>query len=438
MTNKKAISLPDEPRDIDFEDYVAAHLQSGGSYIERSIVERSDAEILELDVISTIYDAGESPIERLIEVKSGGWGFTEIFKLSGWGKYLNIDDLTLVVCKEKPNQDFYDSKSSDIGVELCHLINNAKECDEKRLLRGIYSDPIDVEHLRFSYLLERKLTKALNHKKKSHPDRESYRALEYYYFTLHSAIFFSKNILKKVDKLYSLFKENPHISKKVSNEAVGNNFSDNHNRIPVEIFEKTFYKSKYTDLTISCYIEHRARLAILKAAVDFCLYENNRVKDRIDEEVDFGFFKYSLKSLLPDSFIKSLDEIRNDDYFHRYPVFWQCFLWIFGGFILSDYKDSEYKILSLKSGIPIDCIDRAFEVYGMLFPSRGGWFIESNMNSKIKCMKMFPVPFRGVGANYRRQMYTEDNSFDSLKVTGKYTMSNLIAWNNLAVEVMLD
>jgi len=94
-------SLPPLPTDTEFEDYVAAYLQAAGFYLERSIIQREEAEILELDIISTSYAKGKAPSERLIEVKSGGWGFPEIFKVSGWGKYLQLEDLCLVVCKEK-------------------------------------------------------------------------------------------------------------------------------------------------------------------------------------------------------------------------------------------------------------------------------------------------------------------------------------------------
>jgi len=436
MAEKREVKLPEQPRDTDFEHYVAAHLQSSGNYIERSIIERSETEVLELDVISTTYNDGARPSERLLEVKSGSWGFTEIFKLSGWGKYLKIDDLALVVCKEKDSHEFYDSKSTDIGVDLCHLNNNTKDYDERRLLRGGHSDPVDVEYLRFSYLLERQLLKDLNHKKKSHPARESYKALEHYYHSLHSAIFFSRNILKKADKLYDLFKENPNITKKVGNESVGNDFSQEHDRIPGDIFNKTFYDAEYTDLTYSCYIEHRARLSILKAAVDFCLYENHGIDERVNADMELAGFTFSLKAFLPDSFLSSLEEIRNDEYFHRYPIFWQNFLWLFGGMILEDYKDQDYKLLSLKSGMPVSAIDRALSVYEILFPVSDGWFIGPTRNSNIRHMKMLPLPFLGIGANYRKAMYTEDDSFHSMNISGTYTMSDLIKWNNLAVDIM--
>ena len=54
----------------------------------------------------------------------------------------------------------------------------------------------------------------------------------------------------------------------------------------------------------------------------------------------------------------------------------------------------------------------------------------------IKVMKLFPVPFMGVGANYRRLLYTESGKFEDLELTGTHTLNNLIKWNNLTIEVL--
>jgi hypothetical protein len=112
-------------------------------------------------------------------------------------------------------------------------------------------------------------------------------------------------------------------------------------------------------------------------------------------------------------------------------------MWIFGGFILKDYEEKEYKTLSQKTGIPIDEIPNALESYQILFPRNDGWFMDLP-KSNIKLMKMFPVPFMGIGANYRRLIYTESQEFKDLKLTGMYTLDDLIKWNTLTVEVLED
>ena len=430
------ISLPKLPTDTEFEDFVSAHLQAAGYFIEKSVINREEAEVLELDIVFTGYKADEPPFEKLIEVKSGSWGFSDIFKLSGWGKYLGINDLHLVVAKTKDNQDFYKKKSTDIGIDLILHSNDASDIHQSSLLKGIAVDQVDVSNWRFSYWVERNIQKALKHKKKSIQDKKSYLYLDDYFHTLNSGIFFSKNVIRRADILYDTYKKYPHITRKVGNELEGGDFEIDNKAIPDAIFKKTFFDCEFTALTISTYIEHRARLAILKAAVDFSLFEKHGIDDRIKAEIEILDLKFPLNNFLPTTFLRGLDEIKKDKYFYLYPVFWQNFLWLFGGFILEDYREQEYKLFSMKTGIPTSEINNALNAYDKLFPVTNSWFKIGDNNSNITTMNLMPVPFMGVGANYRKRIYTEDNHYNSLSLTGTHTKNNLVKWNNLTVKVL--
>ena len=330
--------MPSLPKDKEFEEYVSAFLQASGLYVERSIINREEEEILELDIITTEYKTGAAPEETLIEVKSGGWGFSEIFKLIGWGNYLNLKDIELVVCKKKSNQQFYEDKAKDIGVQIKYHSNDTNNSDGSDIANNQLVDPIDVSQWRFSYWLERALFNKLTTKKKSLKTRKCYKAIDEYLYTINSGIFFTKNIIKRADKIYYAYKEYPHLSAKVGNELDGKDFDEEHEAIPPNIFKDTFYKSQFTDISISAYVEYRARLALLKAAVDFSLYEEHGIEERIKHEIEFLGLKLSLKNMLPGSFLTGLEEIKKHSHFEHYPVFWQHFLWLFGGFILEDYK----------------------------------------------------------------------------------------------------
>ena len=167
-------------------------------------------------------------------------------------------------------------------------------------------------------------------------------------------------------------------------------------------------------------------MAILKNAIDCKLYKSIEDKSKTDE--------WSL-ALLPHSFKNGLDIISKHKYFNKYPVFWQWFMWIFGGFILKDHEEREYEILSQKTGVPIGEIENALQSYQILFPLNDGWFMDLP-NSNIKVMKFFPIPFMGVGTRYRRLLYTENKEFEDFELTGMHTLHDLIKWNNLAVEVL--
>jgi len=432
-----SITLPDLPKGKEFEEYISAFFQSGRSYIERNIIEREVEEILELDIIATDYDSSPPKI-KLLEVKSGNWGFPDLFKVRGWMDYLNIDSGVFIASKEKDNVDFLKNKAKGLNIDLVVIpdLSESQKALSELISNGSIEDE-DISIWRFSYWVERNLLKRLNHKKKSSPDKKCFKSLEEYYFKVNSGIFFTENIIQKVNILYSTFQEFPRISAKCGNELIGNPFDDEYDTLPKQIYNDSYYKCSYNDIQISTFIEHRARLAILKNAIDYKLYEGAGVTSKTKNTyTKILGFNISLLDGLPISFKEGLNIISKHKYFRKYPVFWQWFMWIFGGFVLKDYENKEYEILSNKTGIPIEEIPNALESYQILFPRDAGWFMDLSPNSSIKMMKMFPVPFMGIGANYKRSLYTESGKFEDLKLTGKYTLNNLIKWNNLTVEVL--
>jgi len=430
-----SVSLPDLPKGTEFEEYISAFFQSGGYYIERNIIER---EVLELDIVITNHNFSPPGI-KLLEVKSGDWGFADLFKVRGWMFYLNISNGIFIVSKEKDNFDFYKQIANALNIDLVVISDLSKS---KGALSEFMSNEsienVDISTWRFSYWVERNLLKRLTHKKKSHSDKKCFKSLEDYYFEVNSGIFFTDNIAKKVCKLYSIFQKFPRISAKCGNELIGNSFDGEYDALPEQIYGDTYYECKYNDIQISTFIEHRARLAILKNAIDYELYKAIGDKSKTSDILKISGLNSEIWSLalLPQSFKDGLNSISKHKYFYKYPVFWQWFMWIFGGFILKDYEEREYKILSQKTGVPIEEIPNALESYQILFPLNDGWFMDLSPNSNIKMMKMFPVPFMGVGANYRRLLYTESGKFEDLKLTEMHTLNDLIKWNNLTVKVL--
>ena len=59
-----------------------------------------------------------------------------------------------------------------------------------------------------------------------------------------------------------------------------------------------------------------------------------------------------------------------------FPLFWQVFLWSWGGFLLTDCVDEQYEKLSQETGVPIAEIPLALQAFDKLFPTPGGWFRE--------------------------------------------------------------
>lgn len=437
---KKSVNLPDLPSGTEFEEYVAAYFQCAGYFVERNIIERdAGTDILELDVILSDYNVSP-PAIYLVEVKSGDWGFSDLFKVYGWMHYLNVKDGLFVSMKDRSNLDFVKEKAKDVlQIKLAILIDLAETrmtLSELGFRQIEFVDDKDIRMWRFSYWTERSMLRMLKNKKKSNPEKKAYFALDSYYHEINNETFFTGTIAEKIYNLYGIFERNYyHMSARCGNELLGNDFNGDYEGVPKPIFADTYHKCKYTDIQISTYVEHRARLAILKNGIDYLLYKEAGKHDKADYIFKILGHEINYMDSLPVTFKDGLDKLRKHKYYYRYPVFWQWYMWIFGGFILNDYKDREYEILSEQTGVPIDEIPNALKAFDILFPIAGGW-LQQLPESNITFTKMFPVPFMGIGANYRRFLYTASKKFEQLTLTGLHTRHDLLKWNDLVVEVL--
>ena len=172
----------------------------------------------------------------------------------------------------------------------------------------------------------------------------------------------------------------------------------------------------------------------MKYATDFILFtksgrhdlaKDSRKLKILNHEIEWSSFES-----LPKTFREGIEKIKDEPYFHRYPVFWQWFMWAYGGFILLDKEEDEYAHMAARIGIPVEEIPRALQAYDAFFPTTGTWFSDTSPNACIRKLKMFPVPFMGLGAFFRRCIY-KVNKFSELPLSGQYTINDLVNWNNV-------
>jgi hypothetical protein len=420
--------LPSNPRERDYEEYIASYLQAGGLYVERNAIYREEEELLELDIITS--DLSENRVEkRLMEIKSGHWSFGEIFKVKGWMFYLGFDEGAFIVQESRPSLHYYRDKARLLNVDL--VDNSDLSRTKDTLSKYLVFEPDDdvVEVIRAAFCLERKQLEKLKRWKKLTPVSTGTVALDdYHYRTNSKSLFFSPDPIARINSLFRAYLANRNITAKISNEAGGGDFSVDVDRMNEKDFTDTFYKAVDNIYQISLMIEHNARLTILKSCIEHIILNPDFATDP-DNFLQVLF--------LPGNIQSGLYQIRNDPYFHLYPMFWQLFTYVFGGFILLDFEQEEYELLSSKTGIPLSQIPNAFDSFNKLFPKSDGWFYEQT-NSRIKSHRLFPVPFHGIGANYRRFIWADDRKFSTLsgKLTGYMTYRDLVKWNNLAYKIL--
>lgn len=432
-----AIHLESNPIEQDYEDYICAYFQSGGLYVEKSIIHRETEEILELDIIYTDFKANET-IRKLVEIKSGKWGFNEIFKVKGWLVYLKMSNGLFIVKRERQSFDYFKGKSSELGIEL---IDNSNLDETNVALQNYLHQPAEereIETLRFSYLLERKILKKIKNLKKEFPENQCYSKLDDYFFKINSGSFFSRNPVKRIKQIFETFIKYKNITAKLCYELGEGEYSDDVDELSDSCFSSLFYDVENTPLQIALYIEHIARVTILKACAEHLLRNHKGTFGTAQLEESIEYLE------LPNTIKRGLAEIVNEPFFHRYPVFWQFFTYVMGGFVLTDLREQEYSYISENTGIPVEEIPNAFDSFNKLFPKDNGWMF-SIPNSNIEWHRFFPLAFSGIGANHRRIHYLKDNEkenrtffeLDGL-LGGAKTSSDLIKWNNLAHSILSE
>ena len=430
-----AISLESNPIEKDYEEYICAFLQSGGLYVEKSIIHREVEEILELDIIISDFKK-DSVSKKLIEIKSGGWGFSEIFKVKGWLVYLKMEEGVFIVKTVKDKFDYFKKKAKDLNIDLIDNsdLKKTNDCLEKFLYQK--PDEKEIETLRFSYLLERKLLKQIKKLKKEFPDIQGYKNLDDYFFKINSGSFFSSNPIRRINQLFEIYIKYKNLTAKICYELENGEYDDEVTELSQDCFKTLFYKGENSPLQIALYIEHLARLTILKTCTEQLLREHKDVfgLDSFMESIDYLSIPQTIKS--------GLESIVTDEYFHRYPIFWQFFTYVMGGFILTDLEEEEFQYISDNTGIPVKEIPNAFESFNKLFPKSGGWMFEMP-KSNIRWHRFFPIALSGAGANHRRFLHIKDKkeeeqTYEELSklLSGAKTMSDLIKWNNLGYQIL--
>jgi hypothetical protein len=422
------VKLSDEPKSPhELEDYVAALFQSARYFVEKNIIERDFTEILELDTVATTYEESV-PYWVLAEAKSGDWGFPDIFKVIGWMRYLEAKRGALFVSKEISGKDpaSVQKKVAPLGVSFVHLGDFSDATDRFRAA-GFpeISDPLRMVIWRYAYWIERRLIDKLRAIAKTDPSRRGPSVALEYHSLVNNGIFFVKDVRERLSDLYDAYKAHPRLSLGLAVEMGGGEFDPEAEDPKNVLIREAILYGRHDQLQGCFYVEHRARLAILKAAIDYvCLNEAGLLPTPLGGKIDF---KELMFSILPHTFHEGLKELKGYPSFKRYALFWQVFLWGFGGFFLEDRKDMEFEWLAEHTGVPAEEIPIALKAFDLLFPIAEGWITQAGP-SKCMIVKIVPAAFRGLGAFHRLRRY-ELKDYRDFGYTD-YTKKDLVEWNN--------
>lgn len=424
--------LAKDPKGWELEDFVAAHFVSRGCYVETGVKERSPDEILELDLFWTDYR--KEPQERHpVEIKSGGWGLGDIFKFYGWTRYLKLEPGEFVHKEPCGRIDPTSLKhvGERTGVTFLHV---AKPEDAEAHFKTIGLPEPSWGYLpqlwRFSFWAQRRLLNSLQAAIRQKVGIESAKAAKEYHRLINDAVFFIPDVRDRIGDLLTAHFAHQELGASAAYECETGKIEFDHPP-NTRTFGRALFSGEHFPIQASLYLAHRARLYIVKALVDYWLAcERGEIKKPV---LKVSPLQIDIKSSnLSPSMKVGLEELSKATSFRMFPVFWQVFLWSWGGFLLKDRLDEEYADLELETGVPAKEIPIALGVFDKIFPSAGGWFREP-FNDSRRVLMLMPAAIRGIGA-FRRKARTE-KEFKDLGFKDSTTV-RLIIDNNTSARLL--
>lgn len=424
------VKFPSIPHDEEYEDYIAAYLLAAGYHVERKLIKREEkVDVLEIDIVSTNYTKGG---RHVFEIKSGGWGITDLHKMYGWKnlycplhsalvflKNLDSGEQAAQMVASKYEIDLIDG--SDASLKMLALRYPA--------INGKYVNGL-ITLNRLAFLVERAIEKEIGRHKKANPDKTSYSALSDFYREVRNYSFFQPSPITRASHLIEVFRKNRNFTARLSNmTGDGTLPGDIDLKIPRAIFSRLFFTCQNPDVLYgSLLAELMCRMTVLKSVVDHLLLNDAGSADG----GKYSFIQHFEEAVVDNGLGGGLYELSRHPSLDCYPHFWQIFIYVFGGFIVEEYEEEEYSALSEMTGIPVGEIPHALGAFDILFAHSESWFI-TDSNSGIRMMKLFPVPFRGVGVLLRSKLFCEPQGLTiTQKYKNWYALNDLRKWASLS------
>lgn len=414
-------TLPERPTGHELEEFVAAAFQCSRFFVDKNVEDHyRSTPTLELDcVVTSPRRDGAEPI--IVEVKSGQWGFADLFKLYGWMNYLKVSKALLFATTRAPEESKHDAHcflARELGITVAHCPNDKLpdaaaalheagfELQAGSRLHGLW---------RFAYWVERRY---LDHIRVAARDNVPLgRAAKAYHQLINDRVFFMRDARERALALYNAYFEAPHLAGDAAAAAAGHADSRS-------ILDQALRGPAYPFVQAAMYLQHRGRLAVLKAVVDRIISGG--------AEPNKPLRNLPLRDLvIPTSFHLARSTFEKQKYFYLYPLFWQVFTWTWGGFIILSRRTEEYERLSAETGIPESEIDNALSAFEVLF---GESFRRTVILSDLVITKLLPASLRGLGS-FNRLTANGLERYDQLDLD-LWPRGAIVRWHNATSQLI--
>ena len=421
--------LPKDPKGAELEDWVSAHLASRGCYIEASITERSPDEILELDVVWTDYR--KTPEERHpVEVKSGKWGMHDVFKFYGWTRYLGLEPGQFIHTQPCEHEDASLAHVQEgTQIVLVHVAN-IESSDEQFNTFGLPEPALAwlPSLWRFSFWARRRLVRTLGVAVELAVCPETAKAAKQYLKLVNDAVFFMPDVRDRIEALIATHLSHKQLGKSAAHEITTKKV-ELENPPDSQAFTDALYSGLCFPVQACLYVEHRARLYIMKAVVDYWLaMERGELKEHDRWVILMNGKRVASQPVgITAAMRAGLTKLSAAKSFRLFPVFWQTLLWSWGGFLCKDRLEEEFAALEKETGVPVNEIPLALTAFDEIFPLHRGWFREPYGDDR-RLLILMPAAMRGLGA-HRRRISKGKEEFKDLGF-GELTTARMVTDNN--------
>ena len=394
-----AIRLPHDAHGYDYEDQICSLLHASGYYLEtRLILKKGTEEVLEFDAIATPVNNYQDRI--VVEVKSGKWGISDVFKLYGQIMYTSEERAWLI--HKKPNSETKKQAISEVTESIpvkTLYVNSDDSGNSVSIPDGLELDQAIAKTIYttswWSRSAERIAQSKFKEWCKGQADPPDIVLSAQQYLASISDCLFKKNPLSRVNALYSAYKFAPQLTSNLVQYT-----SEVDNETLSSVRKSVFDRDGRPHLQYVASQEYRSRLAIIKNAYDALLEEENSQKQQGKEFIWQDF----IKAILPANFQHGMAEVRDYEHAQKLPFFLQIFIEVFGGFYCPN-DDRELQYISQATGIPVDHIPGALDMLDKFFPINNGWIHDGD---RVRFLKGLPSYLRGAGCFAREDIYGKD------------------------------
>ena len=400
-----AIRLPKDPKDHDYEDQVAAMLLAHGYYLEtRLILKKGSEEVLEFDAIAT--PTNDYSNRKIVEVKSGGWGLSDLFKLYGQTLYTEHESSWLIhkqsvgatkkeaiaeVCKKIPVTTLYvdlrDKHTRAASDDIPTAVDMDKDTRHLVFAAAWWSRCADrVAQARFKQWIKGDTSGA-----------EVLANAKLYCAQLEASLF-KDSPLRRADAMYDAYKAAPQLTSSLIQHVVKITGQD-----IAKVRKTVTDNAERPHLQYIMALEHKARIAIIKNAYDALIAEKAGTGQ--GKPWTGGSWNALYKAFLPAAFKEGMQALDASPHAQSTAFFLQVFIDVLGGFYFPEDPE-DVELVSAMTGVPTDAVASMVEILDSFFPIGAGWVHKGDKS--LHFLKGVPAYVRGAGCFARESLRGKD------------------------------